>query len=550
MLTNLTVENYALIERLEIAFDPGLNIITGETGAGKSILMGALGLLLGARSDADAIKDASRNCVIEGEFDLPDSGLQELFDRNDVDYAPHTVIRRVISPNGKSRAYVNDLPVQLSFLKELGAYIIDIHSQHQNLILTSGQFRMKAVDTVAGCTDTYAEYRRTFTEWGRLRSEVERMRAESAKSHEDEEWLRHQVNELEAASLRDGEVEELEAEQRTLENADSILQAIGLLTDRLESDETGVLASLRSAESALRHIESDFPAATGFIERLRSTGIELRDIAESASAEAQRIESDPERLETVNNRLTALYTLCRKHGAENIAELMAVRDTYAERLNRITHIDEETERKSQEAERYGRRAEELAAELHRHRKKAAPALSKEVREVLLAVGMPDARFEIRLTPTPLTANGCDDIEFAFSANAGMEPRPIEKIASGGELSRVMLALKSVLARRLELPTVIFDEIDSGISGRTADAVGRIIASLSESMQVVDITHLPQVASKGSTHLLVYKSGNTSHIRQLSPQERVEEIAKMLSGDRITDAALEQARILLENGTGN
>ena len=531
MLNNLTVENYALIERLEIAFDPGLNIITGETGAGKSILMGALGLLLGARSDADAIKDASRNCVIEGEFDLPDSGLQELFDRNDVDYAPHTVIRRVISPNGKSRAYVNDLPVQLSFLKELGAYIIDIHSQHQNLILTSGQFRMKAVDTVAGCTDTYAEYRRTFTEWGRLRSEVERMRAESAKSHE-------------------GEVEELEAEQRTLENADSILQAIGLLTDRLESDETGVLASLRSAESALRHIESDFPAATGFIERLCSTGIELRDIAESASAEAQRIESDPERLETVNNRLTALYTLCRKHGAENIAELMAVRDTYSERLNRITHIDEETERKSQEAERYGRRAEELAAELHRHREKAAPALSKEVREVLLAVGMPDARFEIRLTPTPLTANGCDDIEFAFSANAGMEPRPIEKIASGGELSRVMLALKSVLARRLELPTVIFDEIDSGISGRTADAVGRIIASLSESMQVVDITHLPQVASKGSTHLLVYKSGNTSHIRQLSPQERVEEIAKMLSGDRITDAALEQARILLENGTGN
>lgn len=548
MLTNLTVENYALIDRLEIAFDSGLNIITGETGAGKSILMGALGLLAGARSDTEAIKDQSRNCIVEGEFNLP-SGLQELFERNDIDYAGHTVIRRVLSPGGKSRAYVNDLPVQLSFLKELGAYIIDIHSQHQNLILTSGQFRLKAVDTVAGCTDTYAEYRRTFAEWGRLRSEAERMRAESAKSHEDEEWLRHQVNELEAAALRNGEVEELEAEQRTLENADAILQAIGSLTQTLENDETGVLTALRGAETGLRRIASDYAAAEGFIERLHSAGIELRDIAATAAEDAQRIEADPERLDAVNDRLTLLYTLCRKHGAEDVAGLMAIRDAYAERLNRITHIDEETERTLQEAGRYGRRAAELAAELHRRREKAAPALAEEVLGILHAVGMPEARFEIRLTPADtLTANGCDEIEFAFSANAGMEPRPIEKIASGGELSRVMLALKSVLARRLELPTVIFDEIDSGISGRTADAVGRIITALSESMQVIDITHLPQVASKGSTHFLVYKDGSSSHMRLLSPQERVGEIAKMLSGDRITDAALEQARILLANGT--
>lgn len=545
MLTNLTVENYALIDRLEIRFDRHLNIITGETGAGKSILMGALGLLLGAKNDAGAIKDTSRNCVIEGEFDIDGLALEEIFERNDIDYDAQTVIRRIISPSGKSRAYVNDQPVPLAFLKELCGYLIDIHSQHQNLIISSEQFRMKALDTVAECSALADEYRRTYAELSHLRTELAELKSQSARSRDDEQWLRHQVDELVSASLREGETEDLEAEQRTLENADRIGETLCRIRQMLEDDAGGILMQLKDAENSLRHIAANYAPATELVERLHSTAVELKDVDSTVADDADRIESDPERLDKVNERLDTLYTLCRKHRADTVTELIGIRDRYAAQLDAIVHGDEaiaEAERRTAECES---RAKALADRLHDARAEAAPKFAGDVVGILAGVGMAESRMEIRLTPTALSANGCDAVDFMFSANADIEPRQIEKIASGGELSRVMLALKAILARRLALPTIIFDEIDTGVSGRIANAVGDIISTLSESMQVIDITHLPQVASKGDSHFLVYKSNSTTQIRELSAEERVEEIAKMLSGDTITEAALSQARILLD-----
>ncbi len=545
MLTELTVENYALIDRLEIRFDRHLNIITGETGAGKSILMGALGLLLGAKNDTGAIKDTTRNCIIEGEFDIDGLALEDIFGRNGLEYDPQTVIRRIISPSGKSRAYVNDQPVPLALLKELGGCLIDIHSQHRNLIISSEQFRMKALDTIAECGPAADEYRRTFAELSHLRAELAELKEQSAKSRDDEQWLRHQVDELVSASLREGETEELEAEQRTLENADRIGETLCRIRQMLEDDNSGMLAQLKDAENSLRHIAANYAPATELAERLHSVAVELKDMDSTVAGDADRIESDPERLDKVNERLDTLYSLCRKHRVDTTAELTAVRDRYAARLDAIVHGDEaiaEAERRTAECEE---RAKRLAGELHDARAKAAPDFAGEVVKILAEVGMTEAKMEIRLTPTALSANGCDAVDFMFSANADIEPRQIEKIASGGELSRVMLALKAILARRLALPTIIFDEIDTGVSGRIANAVGDIISTLSESMQVIDITHLPQVASKGDSHFLVYKSDSTTRIRELSADERVEEIAKMLSGDTITEAALSQARILLD-----
>ncbi len=544
MLTTLRVENYALIDTLDVRFDPKLNIITGETGAGKSILLGALSLLLGAKSDSAAINDASRNCIVEGEFCVGALELQPFFEQNDIEYDDECIVRRVITPSGKSRAFVNDSPVPLATLKELGQYLIDIHSQHQNLILSSEEFRIKALDTIAGCMAVKAEYRAAYDEMCRLRRELSAVRQQCARSREDEVWLRHQVEELTAAALRDGEDAELEAELRILENADRIRETLESLRHALGEEETGVLPTLKGAEVSLKHIVESYPAAVALTERIHSVAVELRDIEATVSGDAERIDSDPERLEKVSNRLNLIYTLCGKHRVETLAELIAKRDGFAAQLDAIVHGDEravELERRAAECER---QAAELAATLHDARAEVVAPFAGEVVAILSEVGMPDSRFEIRLTPTELSAEGVDEVEFLFSANGGVEPRRIEKIASGGELSRVMLALKSILARKLSLPTIIFDEIDTGVSGRVANAVGDIISRLSASMQVVDITHLPQVASKGDVHLLVYKSGGVTNIRPLTADERVEEIAKMLSGESVTEAALQQARILL------
>lgn len=545
MLRRLSVSNYILIDSLEIEFDPHLNIITGETGAGKSILLGALGLLLGNKNEGAVLRDTQRNCVIEGVFDIAAYGLRSFFEANDLDYADEAVVRRVITPAGKSRAYINDLPVQLAQLREFGGRLIDIHSQHQNLILASEEFRTEALDTVAGNSELRANYRTRYERLQESQHRYARLHAEAETARRDEEWLRYQSEELAAARLRAGEVAELEAEQAVLANADQIGEAITTVRNAFDGDEIGVLAQIKNAEVEIGRLGGSYPRAAELSERLRSTLEELKDIAATLAEDGERIETNPERLQKVDDRLNALYTLCQKHRVADEGELIALRDRYAAQLDAITHSDEELAALQAEIAAQRNETELLASELHRTREQAAPAFAEQIVATLVRLGMPDARFEAAVVDSgTLAPSGRDRVEFRFSANRTTPPAAVERIASGGEQSRVMLALKALLARRMQLPTILFDEIDTGVSGRIADAMGEIICTLAETMQVVDITHLPQVASKGSTHFVVYKRDGETHIARLTPAERTTEIAKMLSGSEITEAAMTQARILL------
>lgn len=545
MLRRLSVSNYILIDSLEIEFDPRLNIITGETGAGKSILLGALGLLLGNKNEGAALRDTQRNCVIEGVFDIAAYGLRPFFEANDLDYADEAVVRRILTPAGKSRAYINDLPVQLAQLREFGSRLIDIHSQHQNLILASEEFRTEALDTVAGNGELRAAYRAKYERLQELQRTCARLRAEADAARRDEEWLRYQAEELTAARLRAGEVAELEAEQAVLANADRIGEAITAVRNAFDGDEIGVLAQVKNAEVEIGRLGGSYPHAADLSRRLRSVLEELKDIAATLAEDGELIETNPERLQKVDDRLNTLYSLCQKHRAADEGELIALRDRYAAQLDAITHSDEELAALQTEIGAARNEAELLASELHRTREQAAPAFAGQIVATLVRLGMPDARFEAVVVDCgALTEGGRDRVEFRFSANRTTPPAAVERIASGGELSRVMLALKALLARRMQLPTILFDEIDTGVSGRIADAMGEIICALAETMQVVDITHLPQVASKGSTHFVVYKRDGETHIARLTPDERTTEIAKMLSGSEVTEAAMTQARILL------
>ena len=545
MLRRLSVENYALIDSLCLELDPQLNIITGETGAGKSILLGALSLLLGAKNDGAATKDAARNCRVEGTFDLTGLALEAFFEENDLDYAAETTLTRIITQAGKSRAFVNDLPVQLQQLRALGERLVDIHSQHQNLILSSEEFRTSALDTVAGNGPLLERYAACYAAMQELRRRLTALREEAAAGRRDEEWLRYQSEELTAAALRAGEQAEIEEELAVLENADRIGEAFITLRNALDADETGILTLLRASENALAHVGTRYPAAAEYAARLHAVVEELKDIDRSVTDDSRRIDADPERLAKLTARLDTLLSLQQKHRATDEAELIALRDRYAAQLAAIVHGDEriaEVEAELAEAEAA---TNDLAAQLHAAREQAAPAFAARIVETLVQLGMPDTVFRIGLTPLPAPGRtGCDSVEFLFSANGNRTPQSVGRIASGGELSRVMLALKALLAECMHLPTIVFDEIDTGVSGRIADAMGAIIARLSKSMQVVDITHLPQVASKGSAHFVVYKRDGRTEITRLTEEERTTEIAKMISGSEITDAAVAQARILL------
>ncbi len=545
MLRRLSVENYALIERLEMELDPHLNIITGETGAGKSILLGALGLLLGNKNDGATLKDTARNCVVEGLFDLTGRGMEPFFDANDLDYADLCAVRRMITPAGKSRAFINDIPVQLTQLREFGSRLLDIHSQHQNLILSSEEFRTSALDTVAENAALLGRYREQYAELTALGRELTALREEAEKGRKDEEWLRYQVEELTGANLRESEQAELEAELAVLEHAEEIGEALTGLCNALDAEEVGVLTQLKTAETALLHLRGSYPQGAETAARIRSVLEELKDLGATAAADCERLDADPERLRKVGDRLNTIYTLEQKHRAEGLPELIALRDRYAARLASIVHGDERIAALEARLAAASDRAEALASELHAARRKAAPDFERQMLATLSKLGMADTVFRIGLDNSgPLTRTGRDNVSFLFTANRNTAPQPVERIASGGELSRVMLALKALLAERMQLPTILFDEIDTGVSGRIADAMGEIIASLAAVMQVVDITHLPQVASKGDTHFVVYKRDGQTRIARLTPEERVTEIAKMLSGSELTPAALEQARILL------
>ena len=545
MLRRLSVSNYILIDALEIEFDGHLNIITGETGAGKSILLGALGLLLGNKNEGTTLRAPQRNCVIEALFDIEAYGLQPFFEENDLDYAGETVIRRIITPAGKSRAYVNDLPVQLAQLREFGSRLIDIHSQHQTLILASETFRTRALDTIAGNATLLKTYREHFDRLQSMRRELARQQAEAETARRDEEWLRFQSNELQAAGLRIGEMEELEREQTLLANADRIGEAIATIRNAFDSDGIGILEQLKNAELQLGRLRDSYPHAAEFTERLHSVLEELKDIGAALADDSQRIETNPERLQQVDDRIAALHALGQKYRANDESELIALRDRCLAQLDAIVHSDEALSALQKQIDAEHNATELAASELHRRREQAASAFAEQTAALLVRLGMPDVRFEVAVADSgELSADGRDRIDFLFSANRTTPPTPVERTASGGELSRVMLAVKALLAHRMQLPTILFDEIDTGVSGRIADAMGEIICTLSQTMQVINITHLPQVASKGSTHFIVYKRDGETRISRLTPEERITEIAKMLSGNEVTEAALAQARILL------
>ncbi len=552
MLQKLSVENYALIDHLELTLSNSLNIITGETGAGKSILLGALGLLLGNRCDSTAVKDGERNCIIEGVFEIGAYHLEAFFEEHDLDYDATTIVRRVIAPTGKSRAYINDLPVQVTMLREFGLHLIDIHSQHQSLLIGEENYRTSMVDAVAGHTDLLADYSTMYHTLRLEEHELERLREEAEQNRRDEEWVRYQYDQLAQAQLKEDEQEELEAQQRELAHAEEIKEAFLTAVEQMEEEESGILSRLKATEQALTHIETVSPHASELTERLRSTLVELRDIDRELTGEADRIEADPAALQQIEERLNTIYTLQQKHKAASVAELLALQQEYERHLQTITGSDETIAALEHKIAELRKKAQTMADRISANRRKAADRMAKYVEEVLGELGMPGSHFIAEITPADgLRASGNDNIRFLFSANKNIAPAPVEKIASGGEISRLMLALKSLAARSSKLPTIIFDEIDTGVSGRIADAMGEIISGLAQSMQVVNITHLPQVACKGDTHFLVYKdnSGERSRtqIRLLSPKERVGEIAKMLSGSHITEAAMEQARLLLAGG---
>ncbi|MCC8036353.1 MAG: DNA repair protein RecN [Rikenellaceae bacterium] len=549
MLTELTVENYALIDSLSLVPGPSLTTITGETGAGKSILLGALGLLLGSRADGSVIKDTGRNCVVEGVFELSGYGLEGLFTDNDLEYESTTVIRRVISPQGKSRAYVNDLPVGLQFLRELGSSLIDIHSQNQSLRIADEAFRLQVVDGMAQNADLLEQYGKVYTRWKRASADLEKRVEEADKAASEEQWLRHQVEELDAAAFAEGEQQRLEAALDELAHAEEIKRILTQTGDVLGREGDGVLVALKNSSSALGRIGTFFPPAADYAARIESAREELRDLEREITAGADRIESDPAALEKTEERLALMFSLQKKHGACDLAQLLSIHRQYAERLESISTSSENIESLRREIASLEKQARQIAAEITRGRTKAGAAIEKEAAGILASLGMPGAVFRVGIgSADRMKPSGGDEVRFLFSGNAGTAPAPVEKIASGGEMSRVMLALKSIAARSRRMPTIIFDEIDSGVSGKIADAMGEIINSLAEGRQVINITHLPQVAAKGDCHFYVYKddSGGTSRtaIKRLEGGERVAEIAKMLSGSVVTDAATRQAGSLL------
>ena len=546
MLKGLAIENYALIESLRVEWDEHLNIITGETGAGKSILLGALGLLLGAKNEGQALKKSSRNCVVEASFDIDGLGLEALFEENDIDYEPQIEVRRIITPAGKSRAFIGDMPVQLSVLRELGAHLVDIHSQHQNMILQSEEFRIKALDILAENDTTLTQYTSSLAALNTLRSQYRELKGSLEEARKEEEWLRYTVEELRAANLKDGEKSEVEQQLSVAESADRINEILVGLRNALDDEEMGAIATLTRSQRELNALDGKYADGVTLATRIRSVVEELKDISATAADEQERIECDPEKLQKLSDRLNTIYSLEIKHRAESYDDLLAKREEYSQRLATIDNSDAELNALQSKMNECEAECRAIAGRLHDARAAICKDVERRMVDMLITLGIEDARFCVELKELDtLTATGYDSVAFLFSANKTSAPAPIERIASGGELSRVMLVLKVMLAEHMKLPTIIFDEIDTGVSGRIASAMGDIIAKLSARIQVIDITHLPQVAAKRGAHFVVFKEQGLSNIRRLTDKERIDEIAKMLSGSTITDAARKQAKILLE-----
>ena len=550
MLKQLYIKNFTLIDELNISLYPGFSVITGETGAGKSIILGAIGLLLGNRADSKAIKAGRDRCVIEAHFDLSRYGMQKFFDDNDIDYdADDTIIRRELTAAGKSRAFINDTPVPLTRMRELGEQLVDIHSQHQNLLLQKEDFQLNVVDIIAQDADQIKVYQKEYYAYRKAKELLEELKAEIAKNRENEEFMRFQHKELEDANLQEGELEQLEQEAETLSHSEDIKTALFEADNALSGDDDSILDKLKNATHQLENICDVYPSMADVAGRMQSSYIELKDIAQEISSSVDHVEFDPNRLDAINTRLDKLYTLQQKFHVETVTELIATRDRIAEQLSHIDNGDEDIEEKEKEVAALLAKAEKQATLLTSIRQKSAKAIEKEMKGRLIPLGIPNVRFEIAFAEKPLSGNGADKVSFLFSANKSTQLQPVSQVASGGEIARVMLSLKAMISGAVKLPTIIFDEIDTGVSGKIAEKMADIMEEMGlQNRQVLSITHLPQIAAKGSHHYKVLKeeteNGTISHMKELSNQERIEEIAQMLSGSDITQAALANAKELL------
>ena len=554
MLKHLYIKNFTLIDELDIELYPGFSVITGETGAGKSIILGAIGLLLGQRADSKAIKQGADKCVIEAQFDLSRYGMEDYFEENDIEYdASDCIIRRELTAAGKSRAFINDTPVQLSMLKELGERLVDIHSQHQNLLLNKQDFQLNVVDIIAGDEKELAAYQQAFTQYHAAEKELQALQESIEQNRQNADFLQFQCDELSQANLVEGEQEELEQKSETMSHSEEIKSALYEADNALSSEGTGVVVSLKTALSAIRQIEQVLPDAKELVERMDSSYIELKDIAQEISSQMEYVDFDPNELDAINNRLDKLYDLEKKYHVETVEELITKRDELKLQLDCIENSDEALEELQKKLVQLQMQAKKAANTLTKLRTKAAKQIEKEMQTRLVPLGMPNVRFSIQMTEGALGTSGQDQVAFLFSANTSTPLQPISQVASGGEIARVMLSLKAMISGAVKLPTIIFDEIDTGVSGKTAEKMAQIMQEMGQhERQVISITHLPQIAALGSAHYKVEKEetlkGTISKMRQLSPEERIDEIAQMLSGSDISEAAIQNAKQLLKWST--
>lgn len=550
MLQQLYIHNFTLIDKLDIHFSSGFCVITGETGAGKSIILGAIGLLLGNRADARLVKAGTDKCIVEAHFDISRYDMQQFFIDNDIDYEPDDcIMRRELRANGKSRAFINDTPVSLTTARELGEQLVDIHSQHQNLLLQKDDFQLSVVDIIANNSKELQQYRTTYREYSDTKAALKKLEEQIAANRANEDFLRYQAKELADANLVAGELTELEQEVETLSHTEDIKTALYSADEALSNDNVGIISSCKSAISRLSTITEVYPPVRELADRLDSAYIELKDIAHDISSLADNVDYDPQRLEVASSRLDALYSLQQKHHVETIEELIALRDNILHQLSHIDNADEELDALKAKVNELLAICTTKAKALTATRQKAAKKIEQQITDRLIALGMPNTRFEVRIEEKPLSNDGADKPAFYFSANKNTPLLPVAQVASGGEIARVMLSLKAMISGAVKLPTIIFDEIDTGVSGRVAEMMAQIMKEMGDSnRQVISITHLPQIAALGSNHYKVEKTdtadGTTSTMRQLTPEERITELAQMLSGSNITDAAIQNARSLL------
>ena len=551
MLRQLYIKNYALIDHLDIELYPGFSVITGETGAGKSIILGAIGLLLGQRADSKSIKSGAEKCVIEAHFDLSRYPMHDFFEENEIEQdSEDTIIRRELTSSGKSRAFINDTPVSLSMLKELGEQLVDVHSQHQNLLLQKQDFQLNVVDIIAQDQKELATYQQTFSQLQAAKSQLQELKDDIERNRQSQDFLQFQYEELENAHLIEGEQEELEQQSETMEHAEDIKTALYEADNALYADQTGAVSQVRTAKNALSGISKVMPKTADLAERLESCRIELKDIADEVSAMLEDTDFDPSELDRINSRLDRIYELEKKYHADTVEELISQRDELHQKLNNIENSDEALAELEAKCQQLKVKCQQQADALTKLRLKAGKEIELQLRQRLIPLGMPNVRFEANIQKGEMGKNGQDAIAFLFSANTSTPLQPVAQVASGGEIARVMLSLKAMISGAVKLPTIIFDEIDTGVSGKIAEKMADIMQEMGQTeRQVISITHLPQIASKGSHHYRVSKeetaSGTISQMQELNTNERITEIAQMLSGSDVSEAAIANAKQLLK-----